>query len=199
MKKNLTTCVCALALVGGLLVGCVSAAPSIASYTSLDAYPKADMSNYACAAGYDKEYQFRNMTVAEVAAEMDKGSTFVVYTGFNKCPWCNAMLNMLNDVALSRGIEIAYIDTRANPSWKSNMDIGDYDLLVERFGDAIPEDDDGRKHLYVPHCFFVKNGQLVHDHSGTVPSQAGPNDPLSEEEINEYTATINSYIDDMLR
>ena len=199
MKQFLATSAFVLVLVAGLLVGCAGAAPHAANYTSLEAYPKADMSGYACAADYNKEYQFRNMTVAEMVAEMDKGSTFVVYAGFNKCPWCNVMLNLLNDIAANRGIDIAYIDTRANPSWKSNMDIDDYDLLVERFGSVIPEDNEGKKHLYAPHCFFVKNGQLVHDHSGTVPSQAEPSDPLTEEEIDEYNSTINSYIDDMLR
>ena len=196
MKKLLLIRAMLLAL---SLAACANAPASSANYTSLEAYPVADMSGYACAADYDKEYRFRNMTVAEMAAEMDAHSTFIVYTGFDNCPWCNVVLNPLNDLATERGIEIAYIDTRSDPSWKSNLDLLDYDLFIERVGSVLAEDDNGVPHLYVPHCFFIRNGQLVHDHSGTVPSQASPSDPLSEEELKEYHDIISGYVDDILR
>lgn len=163
--------------------------------SSLDAYPIADMSKYDCAADYKNDYQFVDMTVAQVAMEMDAGNSFVVYAGFDHCPWCNAMLNYLNDVAIERGIKIGYIDTRKDPSWQSNLDLADYDLFVEKFGSALPDDDEGRKHLYVPHVFFIKKGQLVDDHPGTVPSQSNSSDPLSDEQIAELRAIYNAGID----
>lgn len=179
-----------------VLVGCTQAPAQLGgTYASLSAYPAADMSSYDCAAGYDKEYQFVNMTVREVAAEMEAGSTFMVYAGYNHCPWCNSMLNPLNDIALERGIKVAYIDTRADPSWQSNLDLLDYDLFVELFGEVLGEDENGIPHLYVPHCFFVKDGTLVADHAGTVPSQENSSDPLTEEQLVEFSTTINSCLD----
>ena len=187
-------CACALAL-----AACTNGGPvSTEKYATLDAYPAADMSSYDCDAGYQGEYQFVNMTVKEVAAEMEAGSTFMVYAGFNKCPWCNVMLNPINDIALERGIKIAYIDTRADPSWKSNLDLLDYDLFVELFGSTLKDDDNGIPHLYVPHCFYIKDGQLVGDNSGTVPSQSSPDDPLSEEQLQEYRSIVNGHLDKIL-
>ncbi len=198
-KLVVVSCALALALA---LAACAgqstqggSAQGGQTNLTSLEAYPVADMSGYDCAPGYDTAYRFRTMTVAEVAAEMDKGSTFVLYAGYNHCPWCNSMLNPLNDVATERGIDIAYIDTRADPSWQSNMDMADYDLFVECFGDVLELDDDGKKHLYVPHMFFVKDGKLVGDHPGTVSSQENSSDPLTQAQIEELKGIINEHID----
>ena len=196
MKKNLVISALLAAFVALVALSSCSQAPAPREpYTALDAYELADMSGYDCAAGYEKDYQFVNMTVAEVAAEMDAGTSFVLYTGYNKCPWCNVILNHLNDIALERGIKIAYIDTRRDPSWKSNVDIDDYDLFIERFGSTLKLDEADKPHLYVPHIFFVKDGQLVSDYSGTVPSQENPDDTLSDEEINEFLSAIKSNID----
>ena len=34
--------------------------------------------------------------------------------------------------------------------------------------------------------FFIKDGKLVFDHRGTVPSQNDPHDALTEEQIEEF-------------
>ena len=84
----------------------------------------------------------KNPVVAlrEIADEMGKGATMVVYAGFNHCPWCNAILNDFNDILDERGITAAYIETRKNPEWTNNMDIDDYDVFVERFGEWLKKE-----------------------------------------------------------
>ncbi|MBQ9068249.1 MAG: hypothetical protein IJ131_04185 [Eggerthellaceae bacterium] len=159
-------------------------------YASLDTYPASDMSNYDCAQGYDGDYRFVDMTVSDIAAEMDAGTTFMVYAGYDHCPWCNSVLNYLNDIAVDHGIRVGYLDTRKDPSWKTNMDIDDYDLFVEKFDDVLELDDEGKKHLYVPHLFFMKDGAVVADHPGTVPSQSDSSDPLSEAQVAEYKGAV---------
>ena len=195
-KRALSAAVlaCAIAMACAL-AACGGAGPSAPSAKSLASYPKSDLSSYDCAAGYDKEYQFVDMTAADIKAEMDKGSSFAVYCGYNHCPWCNSVVNELNDVLLERGEVLGYLDTRKNPAWQSNMDIDNYDTFVEMFGDVLPVDNDGKKHLYVPHVFFVKDGKLVADYPGTVPSQASPSDPLTEEQLEEYRTAINTNLD----
>ena len=74
-----------------LLAACAQARGPAQPYTALDAYELADMSGYDCAATYEKDYQFVNVTVADVAAEMDAGTSFVLYAGFSTCPWCNVI------------------------------------------------------------------------------------------------------------
>lgn len=165
------------------------------SLTSLDAYPASDMSSYDCARDYTATYQFVDMTVADIIAEMDAGSTFIVYAGYNHCPWCNSILNHLNDLAIDRDFKIGYLNTRAKAEWQSNLDITDYDVFAQRFASVLPDDDEGRKHLYVPHIFFIQKGQVVADHPGTVPSQEDSNTPLTEAQVEEFRATISGYVD----
>lgn len=169
--------------------------PRTQPYTALDAYPLADMSGYACAENYMQDYVFRDISVAEVASEMDAGTSFVLYCGFNTCPWCNSILNYLNDVALDRNISVAYIDTRKDPAWQNNLDLLDYDLFAEKFASELSEDENGIPHLYVPHIFFVRNGQLVSSHSGTVPTHEIASDPLTEEEVAQFKQTLTESLE----
>ena len=163
-----------------------------------DKFEKADMSGYNCMEGYEKDTVFFDVTVKDVEKMVKEGESFVLYAGFANCPWCNVVLPVLNDVATEKGVEIAYLDTRKNPSWSNNMEIDDYDVLVELFGEVIPKDDDGTIHLYVPHIFFVSEGQLVDDHRGSVPSQDSSSDPLTDDQRTELEDILKSGIDKTL-
>lgn len=132
--------------------------------------------------GYQGEIMFVDTTVAEVAEMMDKGETFVVFASFEDCPWCNLIISHLNDAARDAGVHVGYIDTRLKPEWTSNMDIDDYDLFVEKFGDWLSEDEDGKLHLYTPDTYFIKNGKVVARHDGVTPGVDDPNHPLTSEQ-----------------
>lgn len=155
---------------------------------TLGAYPISDMSGYACLEGYEGETAFVDMTVADIAKEMEAGSSFAFYAGFKTCPWCNVAIPILNEEALSRNQLVGYLDTRADPTWTNNTDVTDYDVLMDLVGSAFGQDDDGNPHLYVPQVFFVKGGELVYDHSGTVPDQDSPDDALSDSQVDDLRA-----------
>ena len=192
--NSLIACVIS-ALCALTIAGCGSKDPNASLEPLESLYPHVYFADYPCAEGYTSEYRLVDMTVAQVVEEMDAGRSFVVLTGFKDCPWCNAILNSFNDVLTERGIYAAYIDTRKDPEWQSNLDLADYDLFVERFGSALPVDDEGRPHLYVPHAFFVSDGKLVADRSGTVPGQQSPKDPLTDEQVEEYKSAVNANLD----
>ena len=90
----------------------------------------------------------------------------IIYFGFAKCPSCNEALPVLNDVAKEYHAEVGYINTRKDASWQSNMDMKDYDVVLELFGQYLQYDDDGKKHLYTPHVFFIKDGDVVYEVEG---------------------------------
>ena len=94
-------------------------------------------------------------------------------------------MTILNDTAIEYGMDIAYIDTRKDPSWKSNTDMDDYDVFVNYFGNYLDTDSDGKKHLYVPHVFFVRHGVVVKEHPGTVTGHNDSSDPLTSEQKEE--------------
>lgn len=141
----------------------------------------ADMSGYAALAGYEKPLVFVDMTVADILERMDRGETFAVVASFADCPWCNAVITYVNDAALEVSVPVGLLDTRKDPSWVSNLQITDYDLFVERFGEYLSYDSDERLHLYTPHIFFIRDGEVVAEHQGAIPEMGSdPATPLDD-------------------
>ncbi len=132
--------------------------------TSTTTTQKSDMSGYE---GFtDTEHVFYDMTVKEMISKIDEKDTFIVYFGFSECPYCIQAMPILNSVAKEYDETIGYINTRKDSSWESNTDIDDYDDVVEVFGDYLEYDDEGKKHLYTPHVFFMKDGNVVYQYEG---------------------------------
>ena len=84
-----------------------------------------------------------------------------IYFGFSRCPWCRDLMPVLNQAAKKTGNKtVYYADTRANKEWKSNIDMDDYDLLVDMAFDYLPYDENNIKHLDAPTVYFVKAGKI---------------------------------------
>lgn len=143
----------------------------------LSGYVPADMSGYKY---LDGDTVFREMTVKDIASEMDADSTFVVVFSQTRCPWCNAALPVLEQIAEEEDLLIGYVDTRRDPTWKTNLQIDDYDLLVSRLGEYFPPDEFERPHLYVPHVFFIRDGEVVYQYEGASPDYDGSGDELTD-------------------
>lgn len=116
----------------------------------------------------DTDHVFYDMSVKQMKEAVENKETFVVYFGFSSCPYCNIAMPILNEVAKENDAFIFYINTRKNPSWTSNLDIDDYDYVVEYLRDYLSYDDNGKLHLYTPHVTFIKDGVIVKDHEGVV-------------------------------
>lgn len=208
LAKALAFCARPLVIAGcaalsiALFVACAGcASPGLSSSQEQDSastvhvvgtYEQADLSGYPCFRDSRRPMAtYRNVTVPDVEKEIEAGSTFVLFVGYEDCPWCNALLPSLDEAAAWHGVPMLYIDARANPAWKSNMDIDGYDTFVSLFGNRLQTDGDGRKHLYVPHVFFVKDGVVAEDHTGTVPSQENPGDALTQGERDELEGVLD--------
>ena len=125
---------------------------------------KSDMSGYE---GFtDENHVFYDMTVKDMLSKMNDKDTFIVYFGFSDCPYCIQAMPILNTVAKENNQSVGYINTRKDSSWESNTDIDDYDDVVDVFGEYLEYDDEGKKHLYTPHVFFIKDGSVVYQYEG---------------------------------
>ena len=121
---------------------------------------KADMSSYTT---YDEseDYVFVKSDIKDMKRRADNKETFVIYFGFSRCPWCRDLMPVLNQAARKTGNKtVYYADTRANKDWKSNIDMDDYELLVDMAFDYLPYDENNIKHLDAPTVYFVKNGKI---------------------------------------
>lgn len=185
-RKKYRFIIAAALLIGALtvFVACSgdSGGPASEAPDAFSGREASDVSGYAGMKNYDKDIMFVDTTVAEVAEMMDNGETFAVFASFDNCPWCNLIIPYLNDAAIDAGVHVGYINTRLKPEWSNNMDIDDYDLFVEKFGDWLSEDDDGKLHLYTPDLYFIKNGKVAAHHDGVTPGVEDPNSELTPEQ-----------------
>ena len=151
-------------------------------------FPASDMSGYRGLQDYEKDLVFVDMTVRDMADLMEEQKTFAVMATCANCPWCNVVVDNINDAALEAGMQVGYIDTRKDPSWSSNLDLEDYDLFTELVGDRLEYDAENRLHLYVPHIFFIKEGEVVHDYQGALPEMGDdPDMELTKEQEEKLT------------
>lgn len=121
---------------------------------------EADMSAYAT---YDEteDYVFVKSDIKDMKRRADNKETFAIYFGFSRCPWCRDLMPVLNQAAKKTGNKtVYYADTRANKEWKSNIDMDNYELLVDMAFDYLPYDENNIKHLNAPTVYFVKNGKI---------------------------------------
>lgn len=178
-KKRRTIFLCLLlAVLAAVAIGIVICRLNIPHV--LEKYEKADMSGYSALVGQDTV--FRDMSIQDLVREMDAGSTFIVVFSHSKCPWCNAVLPVLNELGTEEAIPIGHVNTRKKPEWHSNTAMEDYDLLVQVLGEYFPLDDLNRSHLYVPHVFFIRKGEVVFEFAGAVPDYDGSGNPLDDKQ-----------------
>lgn len=142
----------------------------------------ADLSGYETMADYDASIMLVETTVAEAEEYILEGKSFVLFLSYADCPYCNRLIPYLNDIAVQEGITVAYINTRKDPTWESNLEIDDYDVFVDRFGSYLKEDEDGNPHLYTPDIYFIRNGEIVARHYGITEGADDPSVELTSEQ-----------------
>lgn len=141
--------------------------------------------------------------------------TGVIYFGFPECPWCRALIPVLLEVAEDVGVETIYylnaledrdileLDDKNKVVTKKEA-TKEYQRLVEKL-DAYLSDyvlttkkkkeiQTGKKRLYFPTVVFVKDGEVVGFHEGTVESQVDPKKELSEQQKEELVQQLKEYM-----
>ena len=188
-------CTRILILVAALIITVISLGACGGSGNSgesvLSEYPKADMSGYAGLRGVKSTTEYADLTVKDLKQLMDNGESFALYVGYADCPWCNTLIPYVSSVAEKYGGIVGYLDARKDPTWKSNMDITNYDVFVELFDEYIRLDEEKKKHLYVPVVYFVKGGKAVTAHEGVVDGLENPDDMLSEDQEKELEGILS--------
>jgi len=100
-------------------------------------------------------YVYRN--IQEIIKILEHG-TGIVYLGFPECPWCQAYVPILNEVADIEGLEKIYYYNIYNDR-KENTD--EYQKIVSILFDYLQYDDEGNKRIYVPAIIAVSEGEVV--------------------------------------
>lgn len=175
----------------------------------------------------DKEYLTLNIneistitykTDKEIVDVMENG-TGIIYFGFNTCPWCRSIVEVLMDVVSKNNIDdFYYVDIK---DIRSSYEVKDKKLVKTKEGSSsyyriLAKLDDNlkdykitsnkksydtkEKRLYAPTVVAIKNGEVVGFHDGTVDSQKDPYLGLNDEEKKEltdiYSKLVKELIDD---
>lgn len=128
-----------------------------------------------------------------------ENGTGIIYFGFPDCPWCRNLVPVLIDTAKEEGIDtIYYYNAKEDRDEKKLVDgkieetkkgSSFYVNLMEKLGDKASKydglDDENIKRLYFPTVLFVKEGEIVLLHEGTIPSQLDPLVKLNQEQETE--------------
>ncbi len=137
------------------------------------------------------------------------GKTGVIYFGFPECPWCRNMVSVLSDAAKEMGIDKIYyfnaLDIRDKKSLDENGKIitekegtDEYYNLVDKLKDYLTPyeglNDESIKRLYFPTVVFVKDGNIIGTHIGTLDSQEDPYVVLNDSEKEELKSIYMDYI-----
>lgn len=100
--------------------------------------------------------------------------TAIVYLGFPECPWCQAYVPMLNEVADMEGLEKIYyyniLEARQNNT-------ADYQKIVSLLSDYLQYDDEGNKRVYVPAVIAVNDGEIIGYDDESAYDTKGMEDP----------------------
>ena len=128
--------------------------------------------------------------------------TFVVYFGFNDCPWCRSVITTLIDVANDEGLDkIYYVDVKEIRGMKSVAEDGSiktdikgtkgYYKLLEKLDGLLSDytlmDKDGNqvlageKRIYAPNVVAIVNGKAEKLESGISDKQTDGYMKLTEE------------------
>lgn len=127
--------------------------------------------------------------VDEIIKILENG-TGVVYLGFPECPWCQAYVPYLNDVAVENGISRIYY---YNILKDRTDNTEEYKKIMELLGEYVEYDAEGNKRIYAPTVIFVDNGTIVGMNSETAKDTKGfekPEDYWTEEEVSELKSTL---------
>lgn len=90
--------------------------------------------------------------------EILKHGTGIVYLGFPECPWCQAYVSYLDEVAKETKIEKIYylniLEIRKNNT-------KEYQEIVSLLDNYLSYDEEGKKRIYVPAIVAVKEGEII--------------------------------------
>ncbi len=141
--------------------------------------------------GKNNVFVYRN---ADEIIKILEGGTGLVYLGFPECPWCQAYVPMLNEVAKEEGVEkIYYFNIRED----RNKNSKDYQKIVKLVKNFLLKDDEGNERIFVPDVYAVKEGKILsHNNDTSIMSEdITPADYWTDAKKEEIKQTFKAMID----
>lgn len=137
-------------------------------------------------------FVYRN--IDEIINILEKG-TGVVYIGFPECPWCQAYVPILDEVAKELEIDKIYyfniLEDRKENTEK-------YKKIVSILKNHLLNDSEGNNRVFVPDITIVKDGEIVgHDNETSVVTEEDgtPEEYWTKEKKDSLKLKLKSYME----
>lgn len=137
-------------------------------------------------------FVYRN--IDEIINILEKG-TGVVYIGFPECPWCQAYVPILDEVAKELEIDKIYyfniLEDRKENTEK-------YKKIVSILKNHLLNDSEGNNRVFVPDITVVKDGEIVgHDNETSVVTEEDgtPEEYWTKEKKDSLKLKLKSYME----
>lgn len=143
----------------------------------------------------DNYFVYRNNE--EIIKILEHG-TGVIYLGFPECPWCQAYVPFLNEIADVEGLEKIYYYNILEDR-KNNTET--YKKIVDIIKDYLRYDEEGNKRIYVPAVIVVSDGKIVGFDDETSYDTKGfelPEDYWTKEEKSELKKNLTKMISEIV-
>lgn len=159
---------------------------------------KSDAQNFSIEySSVDSNNVFVYRTSSEIINILKNG-TGIVYLGFPSCPWCQAYVPYLNEVAKENGLEKIYYFNILEDR-KNNTE--DYQEMVSILKDYLQYDSEGNKRIYAPSIISVKAGEIVGFDDETGYDTKGESDPSSywtDKRVKKLKEKLTSMVKEVL-
>ncbi len=141
------------------------------------------------------------ISVSEVVTKLENKESFVLYMYFDTCPWCKELGPIVSDYLSDKDdlFNITYaLNVRPDGTKENDLrykdDDGNYnepefETIYNFIKDQL--DEDGT--VYVPTLVFVKDGELVYFHTGTVEGHDATERTLTDDEKQEIIDELALY------
>ncbi len=144
--------------------------------------------------GYDLETAvFHELTLQQLYEAIDAKKTVIVLLSHITCPWCQALVPVVDEVARGRELGIYYIDA-------DREFLNDERLLkmCQEIENKTAVDEEGNPCLYLPSILYIRQGMLIDIHVGTVSGHDASAMGLSEKQRARLVYNLEKEIDALL-
>lgn len=146
----------------------------------------------------DENHVFEEVNIDTIIQKLENEETFYLVMGFPTCPWCQALMPVLNEVAKEyEGTKIYYLDILDLRDNEESLGHEKYlELENNYFKEALDIEKD---RLNAPTFVKVKNGSLKQYHLNTVSTHTmnenGVLPALTDAEKNELIGILRGFFD----
>ena len=192
MKKNIIYTIAGVILIGLIGVGICFFTKDQKEEPTILSDSEKFQKEYATSNVGDNVFVYRS--IEEIIKIMENG-TGIVYLGFPECPWCQAYVKYLNEVAKEEGVkEIYYFNILKDRQENTK----EYQKIVKLLGDSIEFDEEGNHRVFVPNVSFHIKGELIGNNYETAVEEHikgidSPAEYWTEKEVKDLKETLTKY------